>query len=214
MTGALPPWPLLLAFMAASFVLAITPGPGVMYIVTRSALHGRRPGIASVLGVAVGNLANAVAAALGLAALLAVSALAFTVMKVAGAAYLLWLGLRLLLSAASPPQAGEAPAAAPLLRVFGDGVVVAALNPKTTLFFAALLPQFVSAPEHGFTQTLALGALFVLIAACTDCLYALAATRLSPVLTRQRLAAGRRVGGGILIGLGILTALSGQRAAR
>src|SRR5882672_2530306 len=96
MQHVLPSWPLLSAFLVASLILAVTPGPGVFYIVTRSLLQGRRHGIASVLGVALGNLGNAIGASIGLAALFAISALAFTLVKYAGAAYLVYLGAQAL----------------------------------------------------------------------------------------------------------------------
>src|SRR5882672_9084362 len=96
MQHVLPSWPLLSAFLVASFVLAVTPGPGVFYIVTRSVMQGRRHGIASVLGVALGNLGNAVGASIGLAALFAISTLAFTAVKYAGALYLVYLGIQTL----------------------------------------------------------------------------------------------------------------------
>jgi threonine/homoserine/homoserine lactone efflux protein len=210
MTALLPPWPLFLAFMAASLVLAVTPGPAVIYIVTRSALHGRRHGIASVAGVAVGNLVNAWAAAVGLAALFAISAAAFTIVKIAGAAYLVWLGCRMLLAAA-PAADTAAPVSAPLRRIFREGVVVAALNPKTAMFFAAFMPQFISAPEHALGQSLALGLIFVVVAGFSDCLYALAAGWLAPRVAGGLLHRSQRAAGGILIGLGIFTALTGPR---
>ena len=202
------------AFIAASLVLAVTPGPGVMYIVTRSVVHGRRQGLVSVLGIAAGNLVNAVAAALGLAALFAVSALAFTVVKYAGAAYLIYLGIRLWRASsivASESMAGAGAQAAG--RVFRDGFVVAALNPKTTLFFAAFLPQFVRDTGNVGLQSLALGGLFVLIAAVTDSLYALAAGSVSRVLRGGSARLGRRAGATLYIGLGLLTAFTGTRGA-
>lgn len=212
MDALLPPWPLFSAFMAASLVLAITPGPGVIYIVTRGALHGRRQGLASVLGVAAGNLVNAIGAALGLAALFAVSSLAFSIVKYAGAAYLIWVGYRMLTS--RPSSGGTAPVAAPLGRVLRDGFLVAAFNPKTALFFAAFLPQFFATPDHAIAQALLLGTLFVLIACVTDSLYALLAGSLAPVLGRGSAAWARRTGGGVFVGLGLLTALTGTRTVR
>jgi threonine/homoserine/homoserine lactone efflux protein len=152
MSIVLPAWPLLSAFLVASFVLAITPGPGVFYIVTRSALQGRRFGGTSMAGVAIGNLGNAIGAAVGLAALFAASAVAFTVAKYAGALYLVYLGIQAI---RAPRGDVAAPvAAAPLRRVFRDGVVVALLNPKTAMFFAAFLPQFVDASSAPLVQSL------------------------------------------------------------
>lgn len=215
MPDILPPVPLLTAFLVASLVLAVTPGPGVLYIVARSLAQGRRAGLASVAGVALGNLGNAVAAGLGLAALFEVSDLAFTLVKYAGAAYLVYLGIRALAAPAAPPEAGPTPLQ-PVARVFRDGVVVALLNPKTTVFFAAFLPQFMTPGAPPAIQPLLLGALFVLIAACTDALYALAAGSLGRAIGRYRAArtAGRRLAGLTFIGLGLLSLAGGPRATR
>jgi threonine/homoserine/homoserine lactone efflux protein len=212
MHAALPSWPLLSAFLAASFILAVTPGPGVFYIVTRSVLQGRRHGIASVLGVALGNLGNAIGASVGLAALFAVSTLAFTVVKYAGALYLIYLGIQAL-RAPVPAMHVARPPAAPLTRIFRDGFVVALLNPKTAIFFAAFLPQFMSAGAEPIVQSIALGTLFVAIAAVTDTCYALAAGAVAPLLARARGARslGRFLTGGAFIGLGLFTALGGPR---
>lgn len=212
MHDILPGWPLLSAFLAASFILAVTPGPGVFYIVTRSMLQGRRHGIASVLGVALGNLGNAVGASIGLAALFAISTVAFTVVKYAGAAYLVYLGVQALRAPVAPMTAAR-PAAAPLTRIFRDGFLVALLNPKTALFFAAFLPQFMSAGAQPIVQSIALGALFVAIAAVTDTAYALAAGAVAPMLARVRgvRSLGRYLTGGAFIGLGVFTALGGPR---
>lgn len=205
--------PLLAAFLAASFVLAVTPGPGVFYIVTRSATQGRAAGLASVAGVALGNLGNAGVASLGLAALFAVSSLAFATVKYLGAAYLIYLGIRALHSNVRAPQAGGGLAwpRAPLRRIFADGFTVALLNPKTALFFAAFLPQFLPAGA-GPGQTAAMGAIFVLIAATTDTCYALAAGSVRSWFEHSRAArrAGGYVSGGALLGLGLLTAFCGQ----
>jgi threonine/homoserine/homoserine lactone efflux protein len=202
---------LLAAFAAASLVLAVTPGPAVLYIVARSLGQGRRCGLASVAGVALGNLGNAAGAALGLGALFALSSAAFTVVKWAGAAYLVWLGVQAL---RRPPGALPGLAAAgSLRRVFRDGFLVALLNPKTALFFAAFLPQFIAHGAPPAAQSLALGALFVAIAACTDAVYVLAASLVAPRLARLRGAAhaGRYLSGGTYIGLGVLAALTDAR---
>jgi threonine/homoserine/homoserine lactone efflux protein len=213
MNDPLPPWPLLSAFLVASFVLAVTPGPGVLYIVTRSLAQGRRSGLASVAGVALGNLGNAIGAAVGLAALFAISSLAFTLVKFAGAGYLVYLGIQALRAAGAAPGASIPPAAR-LGRVFRDGFVVALFNPKTTLFFAAFLPQFMSGNAVPVVQGVALGALFVFIAAATDTVYALAAGAVGPALSRARGARtlGRRLSGLAFIGLGLYTAVSGSRS--
>lgn len=214
MTDLFPPWPLFSAFLVASFILAVTPGPGVLYIVTRSLVQGRRFGLASVAGVALGNLGNALAASLGLAALFAVWSPAFSVVKYAGALYLVYLGLQML---RSPPAENLAavPAAAPLKRVFRDGFVVALLNPKTTVFFAAFLPQFLSPNAPPMIQGMALGSLFVAIAAVTDSAYAFAAGAAAPALRGSLVRRiSRRLGGGVFIGLGVIAALAGSRSAK
>ncbi len=194
------------AFLIASFLLAVTPGPGVLYIVTRSLTQGRRFGLASVAGVALGNLGNAIGASIGLAAVFAVSALAFTVVKYLGALYLVYLGVQAM---RAPRVEGEAPAPAPvsLGRIFRDGFLVALLNPKTAIFFAAFLPQFMNADSPAIVQSLILGSTFVAIAAVTDTAYALAAGSLAPVLARARgvRATGRYLTGGAFIGLGVYT---------
>jgi threonine/homoserine/homoserine lactone efflux protein len=211
----LPAWPLLSAFLVASFVLAITPGPGVFYIVTRSLLQGRRHGLASVAGVALGNLGNAFGASIGLAALFAVSSLAFEVVKYAGALYLIYLGVQALRNA--PERGPTAPLRpARLGRIFRDGFVVALLNPKTAVFFAAFLPQFMNVESVGAMQSMTLGSIFVAIAAVTDTAYALAAGAVAPLLNRAKgvRALGRYLTGSAFIGLGFFTAISGSRSGK
>ncbi len=215
MSFPLPPWPLLSAFLLASFILAITPGPGVLFIVARSATQGRRVGMASVLGVAAGNLGSAAIASAGLAALFAVSAFAFNVVKIAGAGYLIYMGIRAL---RRQPEPGPIPSqpVQPLGQVFRDGFIVSILNPKTAIFFAAFLPQFLGTQPVTAIHSMALGGLFVLIATCTDTLYALAAgslaARLGGDLRLRRW--GNVLSGTIFIGLGVWAALTGQRAAQ
>jgi len=207
--------PMFVAFVATSLVLAVTPGPGVVYIVARTAAQGRRAGLACVVGVALGNLGNAVAASLGLAAVLAVSATAFDVVKWAGAAYLVYLGLRTL----APPRAADLrwepgrPAVAGMLR---EGFAVALLNPKTTLFFAALLPQFLPPSGPAALYSVALATVFVAIALLTDTAYVLAAhaarSRMAGSVAARRF--GRYVTAATLVGLGVFAALSGSRGTR
>jgi threonine/homoserine/homoserine lactone efflux protein len=214
MTDLLPAWPLLTAFLAASFVLAVTPGPGVLYIVTRSITQGRRAGLASVAGVALGNLGNAIGASLGLAVLFALSSLAFSIVKYAGAAYLIYLGIQAL---RAPPSTSTTPrlSTQPLLRIVRDGFVVALLNPKTALFFAAFLPQFMNSNANPM-QSITLGVIFVAIAAITDSIYALTASSVAPRLTKAMTfkSLGRYVSGGVFIGLGVLTAIGSSRASK
>jgi threonine/homoserine/homoserine lactone efflux protein len=214
MTSLLPDPPLLAAFLVASVVLAVTPGPGVVYIVTRSLVQGRRAGLASVAGVAIGNLGSAIGAAVGLAALFAASSLAFSAVKFAGAAYLVYLGVKALRAPAAD-HAAPLPGTAGPWRILRSGAIVALLNPKTVLFFAAFLPQFMNPAHAPIPQSLLLGALFVAIAAVTDSAYALAAGTVAPRLARFGRAPvwGRRASACTYIGLGVYTAASGSRGA-
>jgi threonine/homoserine/homoserine lactone efflux protein len=207
--SVVPHWSLLAAFGLASLVLAATPGPGVLYIVTRTLAQGRRAGLASVAGVAAGNLGNALGASLGLAALLAVSSLAFTVVKFAGAAYLVWMGIQALREtrADAPAAHFDSPQHA---RIARDGFWVALLNPKTALFFAAFLPQFIDPAGSAVLQSSLFGAAFVAIAACTDTAYVLAAGAAAPGLMRAR-SLGRYATAAVYLGLGVFTALSDPR---
>jgi threonine/homoserine/homoserine lactone efflux protein len=211
MGDLLPAWPLLAAFLFASVVLAITPGPGVFYIVTRTLAQGRRAGLSSVAGVALGNLGNAIGAAIGLAALFALSSLVFSVVKYAGAAYLVYLGVKALRVPA--PKVKVLPFdAAPMRSIFRDGFAVALLNPKTAIFFAAFLPQFMNPAASSMLQSVLLGSLFVAIAAISDTAYALAASAVAPKLRRLRgvRAFGRYGTASAFIGLGIFTAATGS----
>jgi len=213
MTDLLPAWPVLTAFLAASLVLAVTPGPGVFYILARSAAQGRASGMASVAGVAFGNLGNAIGASLGLAALFAMSSTVFLVVKYVGAAYLVFLGIKAVSAGRSSPVLPGPPRVS-RLRVFREGFIVALLNPKTALFFAAFLPQFMGPQSASISRSVALGALFVCVAALTDSLYALAGGFLAHKLEAAHGARkfGGYLGGMAFIGLGLFTALTGTRA--
>ncbi|MCC7358930.1 MAG: LysE family translocator [Anaerolineales bacterium] len=202
-------------FTIAALVLLLTPGPAVLYVLARSINQGRRAGLVSVTGLAAGTLIQVLAAALGLSALVLSSALAFHALQYLGAAYLIYLGLRKLLS---QPASAETVTIAPrrLSQVFAQGIVVNVLNPKLSLFFLAFLPQFVdlrrgSAPG----QMLILGLLFVALALCTDGAYALLAGTLGGWLKRSArfLKAQHYVTGGVYVGLGVLTAVSGLERA-
>jgi threonine/homoserine/homoserine lactone efflux protein len=206
----LPDWSNLGIFVAAALVLLLTPGPAVLYIVTRSLDQGRRAGLVSMLGVHVGTLAHVAAAAAGVSALLAASATAFSVVKYLGAAYLVYLGVRRLLDRtggiASTERRGR-----PLRRAFLDGVVVNVLNPKTGLFFLAFLPQFVDVSRGSVgAQILGLGLLFVMLGAVTDGLYALSAGAAAQWLrgNPRFLASERWISGSMYVGLGLVAALS------
>lgn len=207
-----PSWPLMAAFFIASLALALTPGPAVIYVVTRTLAQGRRAGLSSVAGVALGNLGNATGAAIGLAALFAVSSLAFSVVKYAGAAYLVYLGIRALRPSAGAGAEGGFPSVSHT-RIFRDGFLVALLNPKTAIFFAAFLPQFMDPAGSAMLQSISLGVVFVLIASVTDCIYVLAASTIAPLLGRMRGTGfvGKYVTASTFIGLGIFTAMAGGR---
>jgi len=203
---------LLGAFAVASLVLAVTPGPGVAYIVARSAVQGRRIGLVSVAGVALGNWGNSIAAAVGLAALFLAFAPAFHAVKWAGAGYLIYLGVKTVRG--SPADAAQEPIQpVPAMTIFRDGFIVAFFNPKTALFFAAFLPQFMTTKASPLLQGVLLGSLFVTIAALTDSLYAIAASRFSKKIERSAVArrGGRLASGGVLIGLGLFAAIGGSK---
>lgn len=165
----LPPLDRLLLFIPAALLLAVTPGPAVTYIVTRSIDQGRRAGLVSVLAIASGNAVHAIAAALGLSVILAASSLAFDVVKYLGAAYLIYLGIRALRTPVDV-EAAQSVERKSLRRIYHDGVVVGILNPKTALFFLSFLPQFVDNTRAVQGQMLLLGLLFVTIAGSTDSL--------------------------------------------
>jgi threonine/homoserine/homoserine lactone efflux protein len=186
----------------------------VIYIVTRSVVQGKRSGLASVAGVALGNLANAITASIGLAAVFAASSTAFLIVKYAGAGYLIYLGLQMALRRTD--AATVKLEMAPPGRVLRDGFIVALFNPKTTVFFAAFLPQFLTAGSPPMLQSLVLGAAFVAVAALTDGLYAFAASAVAPYLARSTgLGRLRRwLGGGAYIGMGLVAALTGGHGGR
>jgi threonine/homoserine/homoserine lactone efflux protein len=200
-------------FVVAALALLLVPGPAVLYVVARSIHEGRRAGLASVVGIHVGTLVHIAAATLGLSALIASSAVAFTAVKVAGAVYLIGLGLWTLLSRRAEtevPLGGERN----LRRAFAQGIVVNVLNPKTALFFLAFLPQFVdpNAP-HPAVQIAFLGLLFALLGLVTDSTWALVAGTAGGVLRRSQrfVSVQRYVTGTVYIGLGVATALVGGR---
>src|SRR5207249_5538614 len=204
----------LLLFVTGAAVLLVIPGPAVTYVVSRSIGHGRAAGLVSVLGIVTGTLCHVVAAALGISALLASSAVAFQFVKYLGAAYLVYLGIKTLRR--KDEQLVEAATGeTKLIRLYGQGLLVNVLNPKTGLFFLAFLPQFVE-PSRGAvgSQVLALGLLFVLLGLVTDGLYAIGAGSAGRWLrANPRFVSGQRwVSGSMYIGLGVAAALtSGNR---
>lgn len=202
--------PNLSIFLLAALILLLTPGPAVLYILARSLDQGRLAGFVSVLSIEVGNFVHVLAATLGLSAILVSSALAFSIVKYLGAAYLIYLGVRRLLARETMhhPTSFQRQS---LRRIFRQGVVVAILNPKTALFFFAFLPQFVDSSKSSFTlQLLTLGCLFVLMATVTDSLYALLAGTVGQWLkgTRSFMRVERYLAGTVYIGLGIMAALA------
>ena len=206
-----------LLFAAASLAFLAIPGPSVFYIVTRSLAQGRRAGVTSMLGVQAGGLVHVVAAAFGISALIASSATAFTIVKYVGAAYLVLLGVRKLLSHGERDAAPEPRGPATGSRLFWQGAVVNLLNPKTALFFLAFLPQFVD-PSAGpvAPQMLVLGTLLVGLGVVSDGTYALVAAGAGRRL-RETAAARRlldRLSGGVFIALGLVAALAGEPRQR
>ena len=205
----------LVLFVIAALVLLIVPGPSVLYIVARSVEGGRTAGLVSVLSVQTGALVHIAFATLGISAILASSAVAFSVVKWLGAGYLVWLGLKRIFGR-DDEEEDVAVEPVHLLRVFSQGVIVNTRNPKTALFFLAFLPQFVD-PARGaaWTQIMLLGAIFVTLALCTDGLYALLSGTAGGWLRRKSQSAAvrrgqRLVSGGFLIALGAVAAASGS----
>jgi threonine/homoserine/homoserine lactone efflux protein len=200
-------------FLVAAIVLLLTPGPAVIYIIGRSLEQGRRAGLVSVLSVEVGNFLHVLAATFGLSALLLSSALAFTLVKYLGAAYLIYLGLRTLLTPVTAPSTEGLPRQS-LRRIFAQGVLVATLNPKTALFFVSFLPQFVDPSRGAVTRQLfVLGSLFVLLGIVSDGLYALLAGKVGQWLkgTSAFRRTERYVVGSVYLALGGAAALADTR---
>jgi len=200
-------------FMGAALALLLIPGPAVLYITARSASQGRMAGLVSVLAIETANFIQAAAAALGLSAILLSSALAFNVVKYLGAAYLIYLGIRKLVSSDNGSE-NETVKQESLSRIYWQGFAVNILNPKTALFFFAFLPQFVD-PAKGnvIGQNLLLGAIFVGMAIITDSMYAVLTSSIAGRLAENRhfQKGGRYFAGLVYIGLGITTALTGTK---
>lgn len=197
-------------FVLAALTLLILPGPAVLYIVSRSVDQGRSAGFASVLGVTTGTLIQIGAATIGLSSLVLKSALAFDVVKYAGAVYLIVLGIQRLRDRGDV-QIDREPRT--LRRLYAQGVVVNTLNPKTALFIFALLPQFVD-PNRGrvWVQVLVLGLTLCALGLISDGAYALVAGSIADRLRRSR--AQRWIGGTVLIGLGIVAAAVSRPTSR
>jgi threonine/homoserine/homoserine lactone efflux protein len=200
------------AFFIAALVLAVTPGPGIAYVVARTAAGGRAEGLASCVGTGLGGMLHVGAAALGLSVLLAQSAVAFSVVKYIGAAYLVYLGIRLLLSRAAfaPAQAKRTGAGRALL----EGILVEALNVKTALFFLAFLPQFLVSGPSVVLQLVVMGTVCVVLNTLVDVVAVFGAARLlrSEASSRQRARVLNKASGLTLVGLGLYVAASKRGA--
>ena len=210
----LPPWHDLLLFAATATILLLIPGPAVLYIVARSVDQGRSAGLASSSGIACGTLVHVAAASLGLSALLVSSALAFSVVKYVGAAYLFYLGIRKFRERPKNGAAIEHVNPVPLRKVFAQGILVNVLNPKTAVFFFAFLPQFVSpARGHVTLQFFALGMIFAIMGWASDSTWAVFAGSGANWLrgNRRFVENERYAAGPVYMGLGLATALSGAR---
>ncbi len=203
-------WSKLSLFVSVASILVFMPGPNTLYIIARSIQQGRLAGFVSSLGVQVGTMVHIGAAALGLSALLVSSALAFNVVKYAGAAYLIYLGIKTLLTKEriEPTRVRNAK----LSRVFYQGMVVNVLNPKTALFFFAFLPQFISVSRGGvMLQIILLGSILIFLGTLSDSIYALASGSIGNWVpgNLKFLRAQKYFAGSVYIGLGAATALSG-----
>jgi threonine/homoserine/homoserine lactone efflux protein len=197
-----------LLFFVAALLLAVTPGPGIFYVLARSLAGGRREGILSSFGTFVGGLFHVLAAALGVSAILAASAVAFHTVKYAGAAYLVWLGIRMIRTRNAEMAVSSSQ---PSQGAFRQGILTEVLNPKTALFFLSFIPQFI-APERGhvFLQFVVLGALSVILNTAADLLVVVLAAPLERKLkSSARFRRGQRTASGLgMITLGAYVALA------
>ncbi len=194
-------------FLTAAVTLAIIPGPGMFYVLTRTLRGGRREGLLSTVGTGIAGLVHTFAAALGVSAILATSALAFAVVKWLGAAYLVYLGIKTLLggSGFSTADVAQTPSGGALRQ----GIIAEILNPKTALFFLAFIPQFVHPGGGVFWQFVLLGAITTLLTSGVDLLVVLGASPLSVLMRRNRaVRIAQRYGTGTaLVGLGVYVAV-------
>ena len=200
-------------FVGAALALLVTPGPAVLFIIARSVEQGRLAGFVSDLGIHSATLVHVLAAALGLSALLASSALAFGIVKYAGAAYLIWIGLKKIFGPAETAGPEGFAKTYSYRRLFRDGFIVNLLNPKADLFFLAFLPQFVDVGRgHIAMQVTVLGLTFGLLGLISDGCYAMAAGTAGSWLKRSRAYLGfeRYVSGVLFIGLGFTAAFAGN----
>ncbi|RWA50613.1 RhtB family transporter [Cupriavidus sp. UYMSc13B] len=200
-------------FLIAAIVLAITPGPAIAYVVARTVAGGRSEGLASCFGTALGGLLHVLAAALGLSLVLAQSALAFNLLKYLGAAYLVYLGIRMLMRRQAPVTLETMPSKG-ARRALVEGIMVEVLNVKTALFFLAFLPQFVSASEPLVPQLVLLGCICVALNTLVDVVVVFAAHRLlkSGAAREARARLMTRMSGVTMLGLGAFLALARREA--
>jgi threonine/homoserine/homoserine lactone efflux protein len=199
-------------FILAGLLLNLTPGPDVLYIVARSTSQGRGAGIVSALGIGTGCLVHILAAACGLSALMAMLPLVYRAVRYAGAVYLIYLGVRALLSKTKPD--GHGLEAASLNRIFLQGVLTNVLNPKVALFFLAFLPQFTDSARGGLVcQFLVLGFIFDFNGTLVNIAYALVASKLGDWLRTRFSVRGllNRLTGGLFIAIGLRLALADKR---
>ncbi|GAA2214720.1 LysE family translocator [Nonomuraea monospora] len=199
-------------FCVATLGLLLVPGPAVLYIVTRSVSQGRTAGLISVLGIHTGSIVHIAAAALGISALLAASATAFTIVKYVGVAYLLWLGVRKLMQKGGGEETIELKVQS-RRRLFWEGFVVNVLNPKTAIFFLAFLPQFV-VPSAGpvWLQILVFGLVWLLLGMASDGTYAMLASALAGRIRSSARARRRLDVGSGLVYLGLAAWLTTEKA--
>ena len=197
----------MLTFAVASITLLVIPGPAVIYVLNRSVADGRNTALAGVAGLELGNFVHVIAATLGLSAIIAASATAFSTVKWAGAIYLVFVGLRTLFTKPTPPDSQSTSATS--RKAFTQGIIVNTLNPKVALFFLSYLPQFID-PDRGSPalQSFIPGSIFVALGCCSDATYALTASAL-----RDRLISGsalpfvqRYVAGSVFVALGVVAA--------
>ena len=201
----------LIAFAGATIALLLIPGPAVLFLINRTLADGRKAGLVAVAGLEVGDTVQATFAALGLSAVLATSVELFNVIKWAGVAYLIYTGIRTLLSA--PSQLGADLSHVSLGQIFRQGIFVNTLNPKTTLFFLSIFPQFIDTnASNAKFQSLVLGVVFVCLATLFNGSYSLMASSLRDVLLRGKsvYVMRRYVSGVIFLALGVLAATAGR----
>lgn len=195
----------MIAFAIASLALLVIPGPAVLYVINRSIADGRSTALAAVAGLEIGNFMHVIAATVGLSAVIAASATAFSVVKWIGAGYLIYIGIRTL--SRKPVSFSQEQKSLSRRKSFTQGIIVNTFNPKVALFFLSFLPQFINEKSGSAAlQSLILGSMFVAIGLCTDGLYALVASALRSTLLRGKSLpfVQRYVAGSVFIALGLI----------